>query len=78
MPREPAYADKRRLEAEAPSASERATDRMSVANVRRRGIGGTSPAHWQRGFDKLKNLSPRGTGGPTPAHYTATLRSTRR
>jgi|GEM_PF-6525657 len=41
MTREPAYADKRRLEAEAKSASERVRGRMPRANVRRRGMSGT-------------------------------------
>ena len=43
MPREPAYADKRSQDGEAQSASERATGRMPVASVRRRGMGSPEP-----------------------------------
>jgi len=39
VPREPAYADKRSKDCGVQSASERAEDRMSAANVRRRGTG---------------------------------------
>jgi len=43
MPREPAYADKRRQDAEAPAASERVEAWRADTSVRRRGVVGTSP-----------------------------------
>jgi hypothetical protein len=43
MPQEPAYAAERRQDAEAKAAYERAENRMFIASVRRRGVGGPKP-----------------------------------
>ncbi len=43
MPREPAFADKRRQDAGSAVSIERAKDRMSEASVRRRGVGTPEP-----------------------------------
>jgi len=54
MPQKPAYAAERRQDAEAMAASERAKDRMSVASVRRRGVG--SPE--RLGHNEVANQQP--------------------
>ena len=62
MPREPAYAGKRSKDCGVQSASEGAEDRMSGANVRRRGVGNPS-----REPAKLECESyQRGHGQPSP------------
>jgi hypothetical protein len=55
MPQEPAFAAERRQDGEANPASERAEDRMSVASVRRRGMG--SPDPHERVFTAILPLS---------------------
>jgi hypothetical protein len=53
VPREPAYADKRSKDCGVLSASERAEDRMSAANVRRRGMGTPDPRKTLMGHNHL-------------------------